>query len=80
MLRQTIPTNNGKVASDISNSYQYGDGGEGQSGIKLSYRILYQKLYQKSFVLITTNIYGLQESLLKQLWYLHAVLFHSPAA
>ena len=56
------------------------DGGEGKSGVKLSYEILYQKLCQKSFLLITTNIYGLQEFPLKQLWYLHAVLFDSPAA
>ena len=26
MLRQTIPTNNGKVTSVISNRYQYGEG------------------------------------------------------
>jgi hypothetical protein len=26
MLRQTMGTNNVKVASDISNSYQYGEG------------------------------------------------------
>jgi hypothetical protein len=26
MLRQTMGTNNGKVADDISNSYKYGEG------------------------------------------------------